>query len=79
MYVLIFGALKTTMSTENSSVAQWQSMRLLTAGLLVRVQPGEHSRANPKGSLFLFIGCSFALKSASVADSISVLLFSYRF
>ena len=24
-----------------SSVAQWQSMRLLTAGLLVRVQPGE--------------------------------------
>jgi hypothetical protein len=27
-----------------SSVAQWQSMRLLTAGLLVRVRPGEHSK-----------------------------------
>ena len=26
---------------EHSSVAQWQSMRLLTAGLLVRVQPEE--------------------------------------
>lgn len=24
-----------------SSVAQWQSIRLLTEGLLVRVQPGE--------------------------------------
>ena len=26
---------------QRSSVAQWQSIRLLTGGLLVRVQPGE--------------------------------------
>ena len=28
-----------------SSVAQWQSTRLLTEGLLVRVQPGEPEKA----------------------------------
>ena len=30
----------------NSSVAQWQSIRLLTGGLLVRVQPEEPNQIN---------------------------------
>ena len=33
---------------QSSSVAQWQSIRLLTGGLLVRVQPEEPP---PKGSI----------------------------
>ena len=44
---------------QDSSVAQWQSMRLLTAGLLVRVQPGElikgsNTLINNVLELFLF-------------------------
>lgn len=42
----------TTVSHRNSSVAQWQSMRLLTAGLLVRVQPGEQKGLNHQVQTF---------------------------
>lgn len=43
----------------DSSVAQWQSMRLLTAGLLVRVQPGElQSESINLVSLFLCLSSS---------------------
>lgn len=39
-----------------SSVAQWQSMRLLTAGLLVRVQPEEQKRKGRQA-----IACRFLM------------------
>jgi ribose-phosphate pyrophosphokinase len=38
-----------------SSVAQWQSMRLLTAGLLVRVQPEESKRRRTNCLVAFFI------------------------
>src|SRR5690606_3021576 len=45
-----------------SPVAQWQSTRLLTEGLLVRVQPGEPDFKPPISAVFCFIaappGCS---------------------
>src|SRR6516162_7271759 len=47
---------------EYSSVAQWQSIRLLTGGLLVRVQPEEpiflaNLSTRPVGSAFCDMEC----------------------
>jgi hypothetical protein len=43
-----------------SSVAQWQSIRLLTGGLLVRVQPEEPNRSNSISYERSFSGSSLA-------------------
>src|SRR5690554_2763972 len=50
------------LAQRRSPVAQWQSTRLLTEGLLVRVQPGEPDFKPPISAVFCFIaappGCS---------------------
>jgi hypothetical protein len=44
------GSLSERFSAPRSSVAQWQSIRLLTGGLLVRVQPEEPAHKSNKVS-----------------------------
>jgi hypothetical protein len=66
----------------HSSVAQWQSMRLLTAGLLVRVQPGEQEKDCESGIHNPFFICSkkkdaFIFRRSVMPEMVKIFVLKY--